>query len=53
MTLLFALELWQYAIAVVLIIAVGGAALIGLLAKFYRKVGPEEALVRSGWGELG
>jgi uncharacterized membrane protein YqiK len=41
---------WALTVGVVILVIVGG--ILALFAKFFRKVGPEEAIVRSGAGGL-
>ncbi len=52
MSLMFAYEYWQLGLAAVVIGAMFVIAAGFALSRFYRKVGPEHALVRSGWGEI-
>lgn len=39
-------------VGVIVLIGVGGLAITAVCSQFYKKVGPDEALVRTGWGKM-
>ena len=42
----------QWLLVILVVVAIFGGGLLAMFAKFFRKVGPEEAIVRSGIGGL-
>ena len=43
---------WEIIIPTLIFLGIVGTAILFAMSRFYRKVGPEEALVKTGWGGM-